>query len=351
MRFMVVHPGPSFSVHDVFVGAVEALRDLGQQVATYQLDDRLSFYDAALFETGAKGPNGEIGIRKAVTHEAAVVMAANGLLSAAMQWWPDVVLGISAFFTPPAMLDLLRARGMKVFLWHTESPYQEEEQFRRAAHADLNLVNDPTNLEEYRQFGPAAYMPHAYRPSVHHPGPVDPALASDLAFVGTGFDSRIAFLEAMDLEGVQVLLAGQWQQLTEASPLRRYLAHDPEECTDNEQTASIYRSARMGLNLYRREAERPDLAEGWAMGPREVEMAACGLAFLRDRRPEGDEVLPMLPTFDGPEDATDKLRWWLAHDEHRGIAADQARAAIADRTFHTNIKQLLRLLDRQPANL
>ena len=40
-----------------------------------------------------------------------------------------------------------------------------------------------------------------------------------------------------------------------------------------------------------------------AMGPREIEMAACRLFFLRDPRPECDEVFPMLPAFDGPEDA------------------------------------------------
>jgi hypothetical protein len=102
----------------------------------------------------------------------------------------------------------------------------------------------------------------------------------------------------------------------------------------------------MGINFYRREAEpehEHDVA--LAMGPREVEMAACGLPFLRDPRAEGDEVLSMLPTFDSPGDASEKLRWWLDHPGQRFRAASLAREAIADRTFENAARDLLQRLD------
>src|SRR5262249_20571885 len=160
------------------------------------------------------------GVRKALTREQAVEMAANGILSACFQVWPDVVLGVSAFFLPEYLLDMMRGRGMKVVLLHTESPYQDDEQMVRAAHADVNLLNDPVNIQAYRDLGvPAAYMPHAYRPKVHCPGPSVPEWECDLGFVGTGFPSRIEFLEAMDLGGLDVRLAGFWD-LQEHSPLR-----------------------------------------------------------------------------------------------------------------------------------
>lgn len=88
-----------------------------------------------------------------------------------------------------------------------------------------------------------------------------------------------------------------------------------------------------------------------AMGPREVEMAACGMFFLRDPRPEGDQVLGMLPTFASPADAGEKLRWWLEHDAAREAVAEQARAAIEDRTFDASAAQLLRLFDRAPVTV
>jgi hypothetical protein len=168
---------------------------------------------------------------------------------------------------------------------------------------------------------------------------------SEFAFVGTGYQSRAQFLEAMNLDGLDVLLAGNWAQLEDDSPIRRYVAHDPEECLDNERTVEVYRSTEVGLNLYRREAEAEHLAAGYAMGPREVEMAATGLFFLRDPRPEGDDVLSMLPTFTTPEDAADQLRWWLTKPDSRREIADKAREATADRTFTNQAARMLRLLD------
>jgi spore maturation protein CgeB len=210
------------------------------------------------------------------------------------------------------------------------------------------------NIDRYRALGPAAYMPHSYRPAVHCPGPAVPELKSDLAFVGTGFPSRVEFFEQMDLSGLDVLLAGGWPFLDPGSPLRAHLL-DPAmaggrditemACLDNEKTVEIYRSAKAGINFYRKEAEDEHAGEGWAMGPREVELAATGTFFLRDGRPEGDEVLHMLPRFDGPGDASEKLRWYLARDDLREKLAAQAREAVADRTFEANAKRLLRLLE------
>jgi hypothetical protein len=81
------------------------------------------------------------------------------------------------------------------------------------------------------------------------------------------------------------------------------------------------------------------------MGPREVELAALGTFFLRESRPVGDQLLPTLPVFDGPDVFAEKLRWWLAHDAEREAAAQAAQAAVADRTFVNNAKRLFQLLD------
>lgn len=347
MRFLVAEPGPQFSVQDVYVGWTEALRELGHDVFEFNLADRLTFYDSSLLEVG------DGAFRKALTADQAMQLAVNGLYAALYKIRPHVLLVVSGFFVPPEVLDLARASGTRVVMLHTESPYEDPRQLQVAEHADLNLVNDPTNLHVFQTLGPAEYMPHAYRPVLHHPGAAVPEMECDFAFVGTGFKSRIRFFEAMDLDGLDVLLAGNWMRLTEDSPLRKHLAHDAEDCLDNDQTADVYRSTKVGLNLYRREAqeENPYLDVAWAMGPREVEMAACGLFFLRDPRPESDEVLGMLPTFATPEDAGEQVRWWLAHPDQRARLAEQARAAVADRTFTRNATALLRLLDQKPANL
>lgn len=334
MKFLVVHPGPQFSVHDVYVGWVEALRELGQHVVEYNLHDRLNFYSAALAEAGPGK------FKKALTNEQVKELAVNGLYATLYKVQPDVLLVVSGFYIPPDLLKLARQRGTAVVVVHTESPYEDERQLELAEHASMNLLNDPVNIDKYRALGPAVYIPHAYRPTVHHPG-AGPARC-DFAFVGTAFASRIEFFEAMDLSGLDVMFAGNWNTLAEDSPLRASIAHDIAECLDNRETADVYRGARAGINFYRREAQRADLVSGWAMGPREVEMAACGLFFLRDPRGEGDDVFPMLPTFCSPEEAGDLLRWYLAHDDVRRKLADQAREAIAERTFKNFAGHLLR---------
>ncbi len=355
MRILVVHPGPNFSVADVHDGWVEALRGLGCDVESFNSDDRIQFYGHALISTGDTDETGHPLVRRAMSDSDALRMAMQGISHAAFTFWPDVVLFVSGFFVTPGIMGLLQQRRMKVVLLATESPYQEKMQLDRAQCSDITLLNDPVNIEQYRDLGiTAEYAPHAYRPNIHYPRgtyePVVPDLNADLAFIGTGFASRVDFFERMDLTGLDVLLGGCWP-MAQHSSLRQYMGHDIEECVPNDEAAEVYRNAKCGINFYRREYDEADTPEDgihatpWAMGPREIEQAACGMFYLRDPRAEGDEVLDMLPTFSGPEDAGEQLRWWLAHPDEREQAALKAREAVADRTFTSNAKRLLKLLD------
>ena len=107
--------------------------------------------------------------------------------------------------------------------------------------------------------------------------------------------------------------------------------------------ADLDRSTKVSLNLYRKEAATPDLVDGWACGPREIELAACGAFFLREPRGESDQLFPMLPTFTEPAEVGDLARWWVAHPDERDTAARKAREAVAARTFRANAAELLQL--------
>ena len=352
MRWLICHPGPNFSVADVHNGWAEALRGLGEQVMESQLDARLTFFDSALMpdETAEADSDGRRPARKALTNEQAVDLASDWLFNECYKWWPDVVLLVSAFFTSPFVLEVMRSRGHKIVMLFTEAPYQDGQQLEMAKFADVALLNDPATLEEYRAVAPVAeYMPHSYRPSVHHPAAPGAVPGCDLAFTGTGFPSRIEFFEQMNLAGLRVALGGFWGRLGEDSPLRQYLLngeHGGDTCMDNTDTADLYRNAATGINFYRREGEEGRADQGWACGPREIEMAACGLWFARDVRPESGELFPMLPSFTSPAEASDLIRWALAHPDQRAEAAIKARAAVEDRTFKNAAKRLLRLLDK-----
>jgi hypothetical protein len=358
MRILACHPGPHFSVHDVYVGWVEAFQELGIQTAEYNLGDRLTFYDSAMVEISEYpsdnnfdalvvdvGDGKRLTFKKALTREQSHELAINGLYSALYRLKPDILFLVSAFFIPLELLDLARSYGTKVVILNTESPYEDDRQATYARHADFVVLNDPINLERFQEVTRAMYIPHGYRPKVHHLGEPVAVVASDFAFVGTGYPSRIEFMEAMDFGDLDVLLAGNWQQLDEDSALLKYVAHEVDECLDNTQTADVYRSAKIGMNLYRKEAESPDLSQGVAMGPREVEMASCGMFFLRDRRTEGDGVLSMLPVFACPKEATEQLHWWMDRPVQRRDLALQARLAVKDRTFTNHAKILLGALE------
>ena len=327
MRILAVEPGPNFSVADVHRGWVKALKADGHQVANMNFGARLEFYERARKVDGVERFSTEDAVR----------LAAKGLLATCYELWPDVVLITSGFYVPDDVLDLMRERGHTVVMLHTESPYEDAKQSHRASHVDLNLINDPTNIERF----PAntIYVPHAYDPDMHYP--TADAHQYEFSFVGTGYPSRIEFFEKVDLpEAWRVAFAGNWQGLDDDSPLLPRLLHDRAECFPNELTADLYRRSMVSANLYRREAHHADLVDGWAMGPREVELAACGTFYITEERGENREVLPMVPTVTTPAEMGDQIRWWLGHPEARAETAREARAAVADRTFASNVRRL-----------
>jgi spore maturation protein CgeB len=217
----------------------------------------------------------------------------------------------------------------------------------RGTLSNLNIVNDPVNIEKWAEKGPVAYFPHSYDPDVHYP-PAEREYLTDFTFVGTAFNSRCEFFSAMNFDGMRVSLGGNgWDSiLPKHRKLYDYLGHHPEMCVDNDETAKHYRTSKTGINFYRREGEDEHKGEGWSMGPREVEMAACGLFFVRDPRPESDETFPMLPSFSSPAEAEELLRYYIAHDEEREDLADLALNKIQDWTFDSRAKDACILMER-----
>jgi hypothetical protein len=345
MRVLLVHPGPHFSVSDVHDGLLKGLQQNGVTVASLNLHDRLDFYAGAHVKKGRKWV-------KAFEREDAVRVASKGLLAACYEFWPDIVVVMSGFFISPETWGILARRPHHVVLWCTESPYEDDRQARPARYVDTVVMNDPTNLTAMRSVNPRTwYFGHSYDPDRHHPGPVDPDLACDFGFVGTGFPSRVEFFEKVDWSGIDARFGGNWSWLDDDSPLLPLLMHSPGNCVDNADTADLYRSSKIGANLYRKEHSEDAHANGWAIGPREVELAACGSFFLREPRAEGDALFPQLPTFTEPGEFGDLVRWWLARPDLRETAADAARAAVVDRTFKNTAARLLRFVDGASKNV
>jgi spore maturation protein CgeB len=338
VRILVAHPGSDFSVSDVHEGYVKALKTLGHDVAVYNLNDRLVFFANCLYQG------------KPLPHEQVVEHAALGIHSKLYEWWPDLVIVISGFYVMPITWNILKHRPHKTAVIFTECPYEDDRHMNlvEQAEPDVVILNDPKHIKTFRDAHPRVeYLPHCYDPDIHYPGTGPKDL--DFTFVGTGYPSRIELLEKVDWTGLNATLAGHWGSITPDHALFPLLRDDPKDCIFNADAADLYRRSKMSANMYRGkspiEANAPELQEGWAVGPREIELAACRTAFLRESRGEGDELFPMLPIFEGPDDFAEKLDWFLVHDDARDKAAAEAQARIADRKFSNNAKRLLQLVD------
>lgn len=350
MRILMVHPGPEFSVADVFNGWKKAFEKQGHEVAVFNTNDRLSFYSQVSipdYNAEIDPGTGSLPWRKAMGNEDAVTAAMQGLTHDLYAVWPHMVFFVSAFFTPAWVLDLIRQRRHRLVILHTESPYQDDEQLMRAQYATLNLLNDPQNLEEYAALAPSMYMPHAYDPDIHYPGGVKDI---DFSFIGTMFESRQQFFEKLlrefspyEISRREIVLGGSGWDMPglDGSSLLQYVGHPRDQSVDNTETAGIYRRTRVGINFYRRESEAGHAGEGWAMGPREVEMAACGIPFLRDSRPESDEVFPFLPAFSDANSAAALLEKYLQSPDWAAALGEKAREAVKDRTFDNHAAVLM----------
>jgi hypothetical protein len=342
VRILVVAPGPHFSVADVQRGWTKALARLGHDVRTYNLDDRMAVWGAA-----------EIGGHK-IDPETALRWAIEPLGAACYLWWPDIIFIVSGFFITDDLWEAWKTRTHKTVLLCTESPYEDSGQFEKVANyePDVVLLNDPQNLEVFWTIHKkCVYVPHAYDPEIHSPGPALPEWASDHVFVGTAYRSRLDFYSRCDWRDIDLKLAGNWGQ-AEGTCLERFVIHPIDQCFENADAVHLYRSTKVGANLYRArgtegvgEAGDESLVEGVACGPREIELAATRTFFLREPRAEGDRLFPFLPTFTEPAEFGELLRYYLKHDEQREDAARRAQEAIADRTFDAHARRLMQLLD------
>ena len=189
---------------------------------------------------------------------------------------------------------------------HTESPYQDDEQLIRAAHADVNLLNDPVNIAAYQALGiPAAYMPHALPPAAPLPAGGWRTVTWSTTWRSSAPGSRPGSSSSSRWTSPAWTCAspGPWLTLPEDSPLRDWTATDLDDCVDNEQArADIYRrSAHAGSTFTAAKPSEAHDGQGLgvrAPGDRDGGHAACGLPGTR--APSPTRLFPMLPAYTVP---------------------------------------------------
>jgi hypothetical protein len=347
MRILCVHPGATFSTHDVFVGLTEALKEQGHQIYDYALDARIETSGRWLTYCWKRG--GKTADRPGPPD--ILYHAGEQLVARALRVMPNWVIVVSGMFLHPDVLVLMQRARIRVACLFTESPYDDPQQERLLPWLQLAWTNERLSAKTWG----IGYLPHAYRLGVHAPQSPDESLpAHDVVFVGTGFQERIDLLETVDWTGIDLGLYGTWEMLGSRNGLRQYLRGG---CQDNATTAALYRRAKIGLNLYRtsrgwgRDTDKIAAAE--SMNPRAYELAATGCFSLSQHRAEVQEVFgSAVPTFNGSDELGSSVRYWLGHETERQEVAARLPSLVQGHSWTDRARiveqDLLRVSSEMP---
>ncbi len=358
IRILLVHPGASISVHDVFVGLRAGLKGRGHHVYEYSLNGRI---EAASRELHNNYQRRKRELEKAGEHDRAtrlhkpnqadmIYLASEPIVAKALRVQPDVVIIVSGMYLHPDALVLLRRAGVPAVLLLTESPYDDAQQMRIVPYVDLVWTNERTSvstLEAATRFTarpvPVKYLRHAWTPEVHGATYDTSGVAEhDVVFVGTGFQERKEWLEGVDWTGIDLGLYGSWDLVGPRSRLRPFIKGG---YTPNDRTTALYQRAKIGLNLYRtskgfgKHAAKIDGAE--SLNPRAYELAASGCFTISDDRAEVAEVFgALVPTVSSPAELRPLIDRWLRDDTARHYVQAKLAPSVAQHTWHARAAQV-----------
>lgn len=357
LRVLVVHPGASWSTADVYDGLLYGLRQNGVIAEQYRLDTRIDASNKALFALWRMKKKADPTLTK--PNQADIMYHAGiGALEMALRLQVDVVLVVSATLLYPDVIVMMKRAGLRVTVLFTESPYDHDHEMRIAGMVDGCWTNERCMVPEFRTVNPnAGYLKHAWHPLKHFVAArsIGDLPSHDVVFVGSGFAERVTWFNAIDWTGIDLGLYGTWKGLG--------LKAQVMDCVKgtqitNEMAASLYRRAKIGLNLYR-------TSKGWgksaakithaeSLSPRAYELAACGSFHLSEYRAEvAEQFGALVPTFSTPTEAAALIRLWLTQPEERARVAAQLPASVAEASWVDRAKTVLgdlyRLLHTQAA--
>jgi len=352
MKLLVIQPGASYSTADVFEGLIRSWQMLGHEVIRYNLDGRISRADSWLKFNYDKATKEGFKVDHPTIQDTTYLASAEAVL-VALRHLPDWVVIVSGmYFHQDAMIMLKRAR-QKTALILTESPYDDEPQFRILPYADVVFVNDKYSVETFSKVHRrVSYLPHAYDPAKHlvMDDEEDDVPAHDVVFVGTGFRERIELLARIDWEGIDLGLYGSYELLDDMPDAREKLEPFVRGgIVENRRTASLYRKAKIGINFHRTSMgfglNVGQISRAYSLNPRMYELAANGCFVISDHRPEMTEVFgDLVPTFSDAREAEALIRRWLKDEDGRKAVSSRLPDAVAQHTYTARAVQVSRTL-------
>lgn len=356
IRILVAHPGHGHSTSDVYEGVCAGLEMNDVEVVRFEWGRMLQPITALVL--GAVEGGAIKDERAEKTHQWLCWMASADALTMAIEHEVNAVLVINGLLFPPSRTKVFRDIGLPIACYGTEAPYFEATERQLVPFYTHWFTQERSAVKRYSDLGtPVSYLPMAYNPKVHHPGPTDPDKRCDVTFVGGGFPERKQLIEGVDWTGVDITIHGTLWGLDLQQERGRFDFSRGTRYTEgaipNEQTSAWHRSSKIALNLHRKmgyietgAAVAPGLAE--SLGPRAYEIPACGGFMLSDdERPELADVLgDSAATFRAwdSDDLARQARYWLAHPDERERRRRAQHEAIRPHHWGARAKAILETL-------
>lgn len=358
MKILLVDPGATYSITEVYQGLSAGLVAAGHEVHEFETlarfrlankEHRWMLSQAGMKHLIPKRPKDDqltfdffLSVREEVFKE---------VIWQVLDLQVDWLVMVSPLLLPArsrAALEGLVARTCMVF---TESPYDDDRQARLASYASWATTNDRASAQKMQM----PYLPMGWVPELHWPRDGEPTEPlHDVVLVGAGFPERVAFLEAVDWSGINLGLYGDWRRHTpRRSPL---WAHIHEGVIPNHEAVRLYKSSLVGLNLHRTCADYwrgtgKEALGGWSINPRGYELAACAVPQVSDWRPGLVEVfgeqMARNMAVDTPERLGYAVRALLDSAKLRQVVAAEQHEAVAAHSYHHRALTLSGALEAQ----
>lgn len=357
-RVLLVSPGHRWSTFDAYKGLGRGFEAIGVTCYPYAIEDRLA--RSRDFIEWSEGDE------PAMDHNRVVFLAGEGCVNQALAIRAEAVVVVTGLLFDPRFYILLARARIPVFLFGTESPYNDDFYHRVIPSVAAASTNEARSLANWETMVAQAgsdtrvlHLPLGYDPATHHPGSgadLDQAAGHDVVFVGNMYPSRAAHLAGARWDGIDLGLYGVfemiasdpewplWPQVCGASPAQ------PSAVVDNEVTAALYTKSKIVLNMFRREKVGKDwndltfLEEGDAgesINPRMIEAAAMGCFMISEYRPEVEQVFgDLVPTFRDPAELERLARYYLEHEEEREAMAAQLPAVVESYSYHERAREI-----------
>ncbi len=269
---------------------------------------------------------------------------------------PDIALTLVGFYLSQGLLNALQQNQIKTAIWFTEDPYYMDQTSMLANNFNYIFTIDSAAMEFYKKndHNNVYHLSLATEPQIFKPKEINDSHKSDICMVGFPYPNRIHLIQyLLQNTNYQIQVVGKWEKA-----LALFQRHPQlkihEGWVEPSNAADYYNGAKIVLNTHRpfdlkRNQNRFGIV-GRNINNRAFDVAACAAFQLIEYKEdlpshfiENEEIV----SFHNDQELTEKLNYYLTHDEERQRIAENARKRVLlEHTFTKRLEKMMNILTK-----